>query len=228
MPPRKRKTSAVVADGTVPPRPQLSPDQLKKAKVEKDGNTRPDAAWLDYMSEQGRLLLPDEADRPDGFLYDIHYQWDGYAEELDVSFFEQFRRPPAMDRQCTGTAYVRDESGMYVIDDAWERLRRPCLRPPGRGTTVCHAHGAKIPVVVAAAKARLAMASDAVAGRLITLTGTRDELNRPIRPQDRIVAAQAVLDRAGVKGGLEVEMTGTGFQKVIADLFGAEESPGGE
>lgn len=212
MPPRTRKrTTAVVAISAVPP------EQLKKAKVEKNGNTKPDAAWLDAHADE--LFIPDEAERPEGFLYDIHYQWDGYADDLDLEFFEQFRRPQAMDRRCNGTAYVRDESGMYVIDNDWERLRRPCLSAPGRGTTVCHAHGSKIPQVVAAAKARLAEASEVVALRLIGLTAARDEEDFKIRAQDRIAAASAVLDRAGVKGGVELEVTGTGFERVLADLF---------
>jgi hypothetical protein len=217
MPPRKRKLVAAATEPVAPPQ------GLKKAKVERNGNTKPDAAWLDHVADQ--LFLPEESERPDGFLYDIHYQWDGYADDLDISFFEQFRRNPALPF-CNGTAYVRDESGMYVIDNDWERLRRPCLGRVGKGTTVCHAHGSKIPVVLAAAKARLANASDVVAQRLINLTATTDELNRLVRPQDRLVAIQAVLDRAGIKGGVEVELTGTGFERVLGDLFGAEVSDG--
>ena len=61
-----------------------------------------------------------------------------------------------------------------------------------------------------------------VAERLIGLTGNRDEENIRIRPQDRIAAAAHVLDRAGVKASLEVDLKATGFQNVLADLFGLE------
>ena len=214
MPPRK-KTAAVVAAGT-------ADDGKKKAKLSSGGNSKPDIAWLDSMD--GRLFLPDEATRPPGFLYDIHYQWDDDIENLDLEFFERFRRFPNSNR-CTGKAYIRDESGMYVIDNDWERLVRPCLKLPARGANVCQAHGAHIPAVVAAAKQLLAEASEVVALRLVGLTGTRDEENFKIRSQDRITAAQAVLDRAGVKGGAELEISGTAFEKVLGDLFGVEEAP---
>jgi hypothetical protein len=138
---------------------------------------------------------------------------------VDTGWFEVFRRS---ERKCNGTAYIRDESGMYIVDNDWMRLTRPCLSIPIRGGTVCHAHGAAIPQVLAAAKQRLAEASEIAALRLIGLTGTRDEENHKIRPQDRIAAIGSVLDRAGVKGGVEVEMTGTGFQQVLSELFGKE------
>ena len=44
-----------------------------------------------------------------------------------------------------------------------------------------------------------------------------------MRPQDRIAAIGSVLDRVGIKGGVEVDVKATGFQKVLTDLFGTEE-----
>jgi hypothetical protein len=183
-------------------------------------NTKPDVDWLDKELAAERLYAVEKEDRPADVLFEFNYQWDGYAGELDEDWFENFRRS---ERKCTGTAYIRDETGMYIADNDWQRLTRPCLSLPMKGGPVCHAHGAKIPQVVAAAQRRLAEASEVAALRLIGLTGVRDEENVRVRPQDRIAAIGSVLDRAGVKGGVEVDVKATGFQKVLADLFGAEE-----
>jgi len=181
-------------------------------------NTKPDANWLDEQLEAGLLFAVEPEDRPSDVLFEFNYQWDGYAAELDLEWFEQYRR--SKERKCNGTAYVRDETGMYIADNDWQRITRPCLSLPMKGGVVCHAHGAKIPQVVAAAQRRLQEASELVALRLIGMTGPRDEENFKIRAQDRIAAMGSVLDRAGVKGGIEVEVSGTGFQQVLADLFG--------
>ena len=181
-------------------------------------NTKPDIHWLDAALEEGKLFAVLKEDRPADVLFEFNYQWDGYAAELDQDWFETYRRS---ERKCTGTSYIRDETGMYIADNDWQRLTRPCLSLPMKGGPVCHAHGAKIPQVVAAAKRRLQEASEIAALRLIGLTGARDEENFKIRSQDRIAAIGSVLDRAGIKAGAEVELTaGTGFQQVLADLFG--------
>jgi hypothetical protein len=181
-------------------------------------NTKPDINWLDQQLELGLLYAVEKDDRPDDCLFEFNYQWDGYAAELDEDWYLPYYRG---ERRCNGTAYIRDETGMYIADNDWQRLTRPCLSLPMKGGVVCHAHGAKIPQVVAAAQRRLAEASEIAALRLIGLTAIRDEENHLVRAQDRIVAINSVLDRAGVKGGVEVELSaGTGFQKVLSDLFG--------
>lgn len=192
----------------------------RAGKTALGGNSKADQAWIEAV--QGELLEPDLSVKPEGFLYDVHYMWDGYADEINPDFFEPFRR--GVDFRCTGTAYVRDAAGMYIVDLDWQQIKRPCLNPPMRGTTVCQAHGGKVPVVVAAAKRRLAEASEVVALRLIGLTGSTDADNNFIDHKDRISAANSVLDRAGIKGGMEVEITGTGFERVLGELFGAEQA----
>lgn len=186
-------------------------------------NTKPDIHWLDEALAAQRLYAVEPEDRPGDCLFEFNYQWDGFAGELDDEWWETFRRS---QRKCSGTAYIRDETGMYIADNDWQRLTRPCLSIPMRGGTVCHAHGAKIPQVVAAAQRRLAEASELAALRLIGLTGVRDEEQVRIRPQDRIAAIGSVLDRVGVKGGVEVEVKASGFQQVLADLFGTETADG--
>jgi hypothetical protein len=195
-------------------------------KKETGGNSRPDIAWIEQVSKLGELREPDPSTRPPGFLYDVILQWEGYAEELNEDFFEHFRRnkdPKA--RKCNGSAYVRDQRGGYIVDCEWERLKRPCLVTPALGATVCHSHGARIPAVRQAAQRVLAEASEVVALRLVHLTGTKDELDESIAHKDRIAAANSVLDRAGVKGGVEVEVTTPGYKNVLAAMF--EDDPNG-
>lgn len=195
--------------------------ELKEAKVESGGNTRPDAAWFEEVYAAGELYAPDESTRPEAFLYRINYQWEGFADELNEDFFEAFRRDTGPNaRRCNGTAYVRDQSGMYIVDCEWERLKRPCLSRPARGTVICHAHGAKIPQVQAAAQRALAEASEVVALRLIGMT------DGDVEDKVKLAAINSVLDRAGIRGGLEVEVQTPGYKKVLERMFGAGDDDG--
>lgn len=197
-------------------------------KKETGGNSVCDQEWIAEMLAAGELHEPDEETRPPEFLYSTIYQWDGLNEDLNPDFFEYYRPKKGVSevpRQCNGSSYVRDRRGGYVVDAEWQRLRRHCLGRPARGTNVCHAHGSQIPQVKAAAQQRLAEAAEVVALRLIGLTGVRDEDKVRIRPQDRIMAANSVLDRAGVRGGTELEITTPGYQKVLQKMFGDDDEP---
>lgn len=186
------------------------------------GNTIPDRAWIEEIRAIGELHEPDEAFRPAGFLYNVIWQWEGTLEDLNIEFFESFI--PAGRRRCNGTAYVRDERGGYVIDADWNRLTRPCLAAAARGTVICHSHGAKIPQVRAAAEKVLADAAEIVAMRLVGLTGATDENAESIAHKDRISAANSVLDRAGIKGGVNVEVSTPGFKNVLERMFGDDKA----
>jgi hypothetical protein len=183
-------------------------------KVQSGGNTKPDAAWIEEVMAAGELHTPDESNRPAGFLYDTLYQWEGLADEVNLDFFESFRRPGM--RKCNGTAYVRDMRGSYIVDAEWERITRPCLANPAKGTVVCHSHGAKIPQVVAAARRVIAEASEVVALRLIGMTDPKNVEDE----KTRLGAINSTLDRAGIKGGVEVEIITPGYKKVLTEMFG--------
>lgn len=191
-------------------------------KKDSGGNSRSDQAWVEEMSAAGELHAPNEATRPEGFLYDVIYQWDGLSEEVNPDFFEFYRpaNTKQEQRKCVAPAYIRDHRGGYVVDSDWVRIRRQCLARPAVGTNVCHSHGANIPAVKAAAAQRLAEASEIVALRLIGLTDVADEMGTPVEHKNRIAASNSVLDRAGVKGSVEVEITTPGYQKVMEKMFG--------
>lgn len=220
MPPRKR---AVVAVGSKDPKPAFVPKQPEKTE---GGNGKADQAWIEEMTAAGELREPDLSQKPDDYYWEPILQWTGLQEDVNPEFFEFFRRNKRPDAQkCTGTAYIRDKRGGYVIDAEWNRLTRQCIGNTGKGATVCHAHGSRIPVVKAAAIRRLAEASEMVAMRLIGLTGASDENNVFIDHKDRISASNSVLDRVGIKGGVDVEVTVPGFQRVLQKMF-AEDDDG--
>jgi hypothetical protein len=221
MPPRRKAN--VVAAGTQqlpvkPPRP--GPKKIS------GGNSICDREWIADMLADGSLRTIEPDDRPAGFLYDVLYRWDGNADDINPEFFEFYRPLRGVSerpRQCNGTAYIRDHRGGYVVDAEWIRIRRLCLGRPARGTNVCHAHGASIPQVKAAAQRALAEAAEIVALRLVGLTDMADERNEAIAHKDRISAANSVLDRAGIKGGVEVEISTPGFKRVLEKMFGADD-----
>lgn len=189
------------------------------------GNTKADQAWIAELADE--LHPVDTEVRPDGFLWDVSLQWEGYADEVNVDFFLSFLRWPDQ-RRCNGTAYVRDERGGYIVDCEWTRITRPCLKLPAKGGVVCHAHGASIPVVKAAAERVLATAAEVVAIRLVGLTGTMDEISQAIDHKVRLAAANSVLDRVGIKGGTTVEVQLPGYKKVLSDMFGGAEGSDGD
>lgn len=203
------------------PREKLE-DRTKKVRKTTGGNAKMDQTWMAEVSEAGELHHADISNKPEGFLYDVTWQWDGYADEVNIDFFESFRRPN--NRKCTGTAYIRDETGMYIVDPEWQRLTRPCFGTVVNGTVVCQAHGARIPHVKAAAEKVLAEASEVVAMRLVGLTGPKDELEVPVDQKVRLGAANSVLDRVGIKGGSTLEVEAPGFKKVLDKLF-SDDSP---
>jgi hypothetical protein len=186
------------------------------------GNSLGDRSWIEEMYAAGELLDPNWDEKPDGFLDDPIYQWIRMAEEVETEYFEHFRHHAsiASGLVCRGTAFVRDQRGGYVIDPEWHRIRRQCLNPPMRGASVCQTHGGLIPNVRAAAAARLAMASETMAQRLINLTNTKDENDNPIEHADRIKALNSALDRAGIRAGVEVDINTPGYKKILEDLFG--------
>lgn len=198
------------------------------------GAGKADSAWFAEIMAAGEMHPVDEHRRPPGMLWEINYQWDGHADEVNIEFFDFFRRRGRVDgpepRKCNGTSYIRDMAGMYIVDCEWNRLTRPCLGLPIRGGTVCQTHGGRIGAVKEAAARALAAASEVVALRLIGLTDVEDEQQVRIEPSDRIKAANSVLDRAGVKGTVELEVKLPGYQKVLSKMFeddSAEEDPNG-
>jgi hypothetical protein len=212
MPPRRKQQAIVKAAGVELRR---SPEKIT------GGNSIGDQEWIAATLADGSLHPIDPELKPDGFLYDVIYQWDALADEVDEEFFEYYRPTrgvSAIPKKCNAPAYIRDQRGGYVVDAEWQRLRRQCVSRPARGANVCYAHGSQIPVVKAAAQRRLAEASEVIAMRLINMTDPKEMEDAKVR----LGAINSALDRAGIKGTVEVEITTPGFQRVLEKMFGAD------
>lgn len=206
---------------TAPPKaggwdPSRMSEEGQITKVVTGGNSKPDQAWILAEAESLARMKVKPADCP----WDVELQWDGHVEELDPDWFTPYLRG---DRHCTGVAYIRDGRGGYIIDLEGIRLQRPCLAIPMLGSMVCQKHGGQLGHVREAAKVRLTHAAEKAANTLITLTDPRDELNEIVDQKVRVQAANSVLDRVGVKAGVDVEVTVPGYKNVVEKLFAPEE-----
>jgi len=175
------------------------------------GNTPADAAYLKWMENEGNggLTIIDLKEQEEDIPFPAKIRWEG-AEDDDDS---PWKLPPS-GRRCAGTAYLRDADGDYVLDRNNVRLTRPCWKWPMKGTTVCLTHGGGVGRVRKAAIERMASALDAITGDLIKIA-----LNEGAADKDRITAINSIMDRVGVRGGVEVDIKDPGYLKVLADLF---------
>lgn len=198
----------------------------QETKVKAAGNSKPDQEWIAALEEGDLLEFPPDPVRrgkyqtPEDCYWDVKYQFQGYADEVDPEFFLDFARG---DRRCTGMAYVRDERGGYILDLDGARLQRPCLQPPMQGSMVCSKHGGQLGHVKRAAEERLSHAAEKAATTLIILTDTRDEEGELVDQGVRVKAANSVLDRVGIKAGSTVEIEVPGYKNVMDRLFGGKD-----
>lgn len=184
------------------------------------GNTPADEAYIQWMelAENGGLEVLDLKAQEEELPFPAKIRWDGDNDDDDSPW-----KIPPPGRRCRGTAYVRDADGDYVVDRNNVRLTRPCWRHPIKGATVCLAHGGGVARVRRAAIERLASSLDAVTGALIKIA-----LNENAADKDRISAINSIMDRVGVRGGVEVDIKDPGYLKVLADLFDAPGEDGQE
>lgn len=196
----------------------FNPDRIEKQKTKRatGGNIRCDQEWI---TEMGDDIVELETLPPDCF-WDVKYQFQGYADEVNPDYFLSFRRQQRS--HCVGTAYVRDERGGYILDLNNERLQRPCLNPAINGGTVCMRHGGQLPNTKEAAKRLLVDASEKAITTLVVLTGVWDETNERVEQAVRVKAANSVLDRAGVKAESTVEVQLPGYKTVMEKMFGED------
>lgn len=206
--PKAPPTPAAIANKN-----RIVPQKVKRAT---GGNSPCDTAWMQAIGMEEFLEF--ETPPPD-CLWDVKFQFQGYAEEVEPEFFEDFRRGT---RQCSGTAYIRDERGGYILDLDSVRLTRPCLGMPLLGSMVCMKHGGQAAWIQETARNRLSDAAEKAANALITLTDTRDEEGELVDQRVRVSAANSVLDRVGIRGGTNVDIAVPGYQNVLNKMFGDE------
>ncbi len=85
---------------------------------------------------------------------------------------------------------------------------KQCARPAINGAVVCRVPGGAAPQVIAAARLRLLMAADSVAGVLVSQALGKGKEYKNLPAAEKRAAAIAVIDRAGLKPTDKVELTG--------------------
>lgn len=175
------------------------------------GNTPADEAYLEWMRlpENGGLEIIDLKEQAEDIPFPAKHKWDGDSDDDDSPW-----KIPPPGRRCRGKAYVRDADGDYVLDRNNIRLTRPCWRHPMKGMTVCLVHGGGVVRVRRSAIERMASSLDAITGALVKIA-----LNEQVSDKDRISAINSIMDRVGVRGGVEVDLKDPGYLKVLAGLF---------
>lgn len=146
---------------------------------------------------------------------------------------------PSMPRnhrnQCKGRTVIRWEDngkspdgilhrrGDPILNEDGARQYRPCQGWGANGTDYCAAHGGSAPQTIAAAKRQLALSADDVSRTLIQIAA-----DERIPPETRVKAAAQILDRVGIRLGVDINMEVPGWQKLIGRMFGAPAEAGTE
>lgn len=182
---------------------------MARSQARGTGNTPADAAYLQWMEDQGALEVIDIREQEEDIPFPAKHRWDGDNDDDD----SPWKLPPP-GRRCVGTAYLRDADGDYVLDRNNNRLTRPCWKHPMRGMKICLTHGGGVTRVRKAAIERLASSLDAVTGVLVKIA-----MNEESSDKDRITAINSIMDRVGVRSGIEVDIKDPGYLKVLANLF---------
>lgn len=193
---------------------------MARSQARGTGNTPADAAFIEWMelAENGGLEIIDLKEQEDDIPFPAKIRWDGDNDDDDSPW-----KVPPPGKRCVGRAYVRDADGDYIIDRNNVRLTRPCWKWPIRGATVCLTHGGGVARVRRSAIERMASALDAVTGAMIEIALDEDAADK-----DRISAINSIMDRTGVRGGVEVDIKDPGYLKVLGDMFEGFKDPEGE
>lgn len=176
------------------------------------GDSPKDEAFVEWMEEQGQLEPIDPS--ADDIPFPAKMRWTGDNDEDDSPW-----KIPPPGRRCRGTAYVRDPDGDYILDAKNNRVTRPCYNWPMKGMSVCLFHGGGVKRVKMKAVERLASALDAVTGALVKIA-----MDERVPAKDRISAINSIMDRVGVRGGMEVDIKDPGYLDVLKGLFEGKKS----
>lgn len=125
--------------------------------------------------------------------------------------------------KCKGRTVIRYEhdddehrKGDPILDYDGARQYRPCLAWAANGTEHCVAHGGNAPSAINAARRGMALATPN-AFEVLRLIAEDERA-----PWDsRIKAASGILDRAGVRAGIEIGLEAPKWQGVLAKMFGS-------
>lgn len=131
--------------------------------------------------------------------------------------------------RCKGSTVIRwledgeDDYGKAhrrgdpILDFDNARQYRPCNGWGANGTEYCAAHGGSAPQTIAAAKRTLALSASDVAMALVQIAN-----DTSVSPETRVKAQAQVLDRIGIRLGVDVSLEVPKWQKLMGRMFGTE------
>lgn len=136
--------------------------------------------------------------------------------------------------RCKGRTVIRweqdeeDERGKHrrgdpILDFDNARQYRPCNGWGANGTEFCAAHGGSAPQTIDAAKRTLALSAADVAAMLVKIAA-----DEGVPFETRVKAGAQVLDRIGIRLGVDVSLEVPKWQKLMGKMFGSETGEGSE
>lgn len=181
---------------------------MAKSKDRGRGNIDQDEAFLQWM-EKNQVLEVLDPKESEELPFAAKLRFNGDADDEGSPW-----QIPPPGKRCAGRSFVRDKDGDYVIDESGKRLTRPCYIWPILGGKVCIKHGGGVHRVKAAALERLVSALDAASGELIKIA-----MDQEVDPKVRVQAINSIMDRTGVRTGVEVDIRDPGYVDVLRDAF---------
>lgn len=146
------------------------------------------------------------------------------GEPLDFGY--PYQLPPDEFR-CTFEVLVRDDEGNAVLDVDREELKRRCPKwgmqiANGRTLHLCLEHVPRGAAgVQAAIKEMMLSASLAVTAAVI-----KDAKDPKTQPRDRVAIWREMMDRVGVRGGVEISADVALWERVLGEMIAEEGSDG--
>lgn len=137
--------------------------------------------------------------------------------------------------KTAGKVVPRERKAPEATCGAKTKSGRPCMKPPLMGATRCRLHGGASPNSLDAARRRLLAAADPAAAALVGIVVDESKVKKrsgdveweepSVSNSERIRAAEAVLDRAGIPRATKHEVEGdfrvaVEARKKLRSIFG--------
>lgn len=135
--------------------------------------------------------------------------WAGRSEDIG----SQYTLPP--DRlRCVRKTQVLDNDGRQVLDESHGPLMERCHRWAMRNAGLCTQCAGGNAAVQRAVRERIAGAADVIAGELIAMA-----LNHTVEDATRLRALNSLLDRFGIRAGVELSPDVPGWTEVLKAMM---------
>lgn len=167
--------------------------------VRRRTNSQEDKVFIEQAAVAGELKAVDG-----------HLIWSGRSEDLLHPY-----QVPTDERRCRHVRQMKDDLGQPILDVDLNPLKERCPKWAMLGANICvkHAKGSK--AVMDEAREMIAGAAPALVGQLI-----KDALDdsHTSSASDRIKAINSLLDRFGLRGGIEVGPDMPAWREIMEEL----------